>query len=398
MNISENVKSYLKRYNTARWINARMKSWHTKQTYQNLCKRYQTSSILSNGPAISQVGRQLFQETLIASRRPLPLERPKVLFVGTDWEQDRSGIIQALNQIADVCLFEANPGQPGQLYPKSLNEFESARDYNANRLLQYLKDAEKDHPFQAIIGQMWGFSMHWRALAAARDMGISVVNIAMDDRHAFVGGRLTDGTLGGTLGLTPYLTLACTDAPECVHWYEVEGVKSIYLPEASDPELFHPDIGPKQYDVCFVGANYGIRARMVEELKKAGISVQVYGKGWAKSQIPTEQVPGLFSRSKIVLGCGTIGYCDDFLALKLRDFDAPMSGSLYLTHDNFDLHPLFEIGQEIMTFSNISELISKVQFALCHDAERQTIANAGRQRAMKDHTWVQRFKTILSLI
>ena len=39
----------------------------------------------------------------------------------------------------------------------------------------------------------------------------------------------------------------------------------------------------------------------------------------------------LFARAKIILGVGTVGYCDDVFTMKLRDFDATISGALYLT-------------------------------------------------------------------
>jgi len=251
-------------------------------------------------------------------------------------------------------------------------------------------------PLHTVVGQMWNLSMPHESLADLRRQGIPIVNISMDDRHAFLGWKLTDGNRSGISGLIGAFDLACTAAPECVAWYAQRNVPAVYLPEASDRELFHPMELPKRYDVCFVGACYGLRQRMVEALERSGVRVQAYGNGWPNGRLPTDTVPELFARSKIVLGCGTILYCEDFYALKMRDFDGPMSGSLYVTHNNPDLHELFVPDQEIVLFDDIAEMVRKVRHYLEHDDERERIAKAGRERAMRDHTWKQRFQTVFA--
>lgn len=344
--------------------------------------------------SIQNLGQQLW--STCATPELFHDRKQKVLFIGTDLEQDRSGIIQGLSNIADVTLFEMVDGHYGQRYPKSANEIEAVRQHNGKRLMGYIKQSGQETPFDIIIGQMWGFCMPWWALAEARERGAAVVNIAMDDRHVFVGCKLADNTYGGTLGLVPYLSLACTDAPECVKWYEAEGCKAIYFPEASDPEIFHPFTGPKLYDACFVGANYGIRAKLVQAMERSGIRLAVYGNGWANGRISTNEAAMLFARSRIVLGCGTIGYCEDFPALKLRDFDGPMSGSLYLTYDNPDLHPLFRIGEEIATYDSIPKAVATARYFLNHPEKMEKMATAARQHAVASHTWEQRFHFLLS--
>lgn len=388
------MKQHFKKHAFARFLNEKLNIYRTKQRYNGLCKRYGTPSILEDPAGIRQLGEELWARTQQAPERTV--SRPRVLFIGTDWEQDRSGMIQALSKLADVTLFEHSEGSYGQRWPRSTSEIECAREQNYRRLKEYLENPRGQGPFDLVIGQMWGLSMHWRALAQAREMGVTVVNLAMDDRHAFVGRTLADGSAGGTVGLSPYLSLACTDAPECAKWYQAEGCKAMYLPEASDPEIFQPMPGPKLHDVCFVGANYGIRAKLVTALERAGVKVQAYGRGWPNGRIPTDVVPGLFARSKIVLGCGTIGYCDDFLALKLRDFDGPTSGSLYITHDNPDLYPLFHIDGEIATFQSIRELVEKTKYLLIDDARREQIADKGRTRCLLYHTWEIRLMKIFS--
>jgi len=390
----EAAKAHLKRHKIPQYLNAWIKCILTKHRYEHQCRFYGTSSILTNPEAIINLGDRLWkaQHINIADCE----SRPRVLWVGTDYEQDRSGILQALDKVSELTIFHNSQNTYGQLQPRAVTEIENFRQLNGQQLMWYIKEADKKAPFDILIGQMWGYKMHPAALEVARKKGIDVVNISMDDRHAFARPSLADGTPGGTLGLVPYLSLACTDAPECVEWYQAEGCKAIYLPEASDPEIFHPMPMPKLYDVSFVGASYGIRAKLVSALEEAGIKINVYGKGWPNGRIPTNDVPELFAQSKIVLGCGAIGHCSNFLALKLRDFDGPMSGSLYITHDNPDLYPLFEEGKELVTFRTIPEAVEKVKYFLNSPKEMQNIAVAGRRRAFTEHTWARRFQLILT--
>lgn len=364
-----------------------------KRRYENLCRAYGTPSILRMPDAIAALANEHWNETRL---RTAPVtRRPRVLFVGTDYEQDRSGTLQALARATDLHVFEHAPGQHGQRWPRTVGEFDEVRHHNGGALRETLN---RFGPFDAIVGQMWGLSMHWQALAEARGNGISVVNIAMDDRHSWTGTKLPDGTYGGVRGIAPYLTLGLTDAPECVSWYEREGTRAMFFPEASDPAIFAPGDGEKEFDLSFVGANYGVRGALVARLQAAGLSVAAYGSGWPNGRISTDDVPRLFARSRIVLGSGTVGFCEDFLALKLRDFDGPMSGSMYVTHHNAELTPLFELGAEMATFRSLDDAVDVIRHYIADEPARERIAAAGRARCLRDHTWDHRVQLILSAI
>src|SRR5205085_2826493 len=86
------------------------------------------------------------------------------------------------------------------------------------------------------------------------------------------------------------------------------------------------------------------------------------------------------------------------VTLKLRDFDGPMSGSLYLTTANPDLHRLFDVGSEMLTYASPRECIRLLKHYLARDDEREAIAAAGRRRAIRDHTWEQRIGEALALL
>ncbi len=362
-------------------LNAALKSRATKRLYRRTMAHYGGMPTRHRLPAL---------KCLSASK-----EKCNIFFVGTDEMQDRSGILQALARLGRLQWFTRADGSYGQNDPRPEA---LRRRANADRLWALVSEqASAGRPPDILIAQTWPTLMDPMVLDRIRaQYGTFVVSLSMDDRHQFWGRRL-QGSWSGTRGLIGHVDLALTAAAECVEWYEKEGCPSLFFPEASDPDIFHPMPQlPKIYDVCFVGARYGIRNDLVVALKAAGIGVAAYGSGWEGGRITTEDVPKLFAQSKIVLGVGTIGHCRDFYALKMRDFDGPMSGSLYLTHANPDLATLFEFDREIVVYSSIGDCVNKVRHHLADATTRERIAQAGCARAVKDHTWSRRFDEIFS--
>jgi len=82
----------------------------------------------------------------------------------------------------------------------------------------------------------------------------------------------------------------------------------------------------------------------------------------------------------------------------MRDFDAPLSGSMYITHANPDLERLFHVGKEIVCYRTVDECAEKAVYYLEHTREREAIARAGYQRALKDHTLEKRFQTLFRIL
>jgi len=380
-------------------LNVRWKAIFYKRRYASLRAYYQRKvreyGIVYNEEKVAGFVKQQLKFRNVKIKT-IPKGKLRIFWIGANYAQDSSGIIQGLRKFGEVILFEGRPGKYEQIWPKG-SDFKIARKENSRQLIVQIDRALKRGPINIVIGQMWPHVMDPQALQTIRNKGLVVVNIAMDDRHVFKG-RKVNGVLSGTSGLIPAIDLACTTAKECCLWYQVEGCPSIYLPEASDPEFFKRFSGPKLYDVCFVGANYGIRTEIVKAIEKQGIKVTCFGRGWPNGFIETKKIPKLFAQSRIVLGVGTIGHCRDFYSLKMRDFDGPMSGSLYLTHHNPDLDELFIVGKEIETYTTHEECAAKVRYYIDHPEEADTIGISGRARAEKEHTWEKRFEKVFKSV
>jgi len=82
----------------------------------------------------------------------------------------------------------------------------------------------------------------------------------------------------------------------------------------------------------------------------------------------------------------------------LRDFEATLSGTFVCTQYYNDLDCFFDIGREIEVFYNAYDLADKLKYYLHHDSEREAIAHAGYERAVKDHTWQRRFEDFFNAL
>jgi hypothetical protein len=230
------------------------------------------------------------------------------------------------------------------------------------------------------------------------------------------------------------------------------GANPLWWPMASNPKYFKPMDVPRTVQSSFVGANYALRARYIAHLLENGIDVHAYGPGWqwgARTRwrsiarryllllqaavatssvdqartsamladhnfrrglsarfpanvhppVSDEELIALYSRSHISLGFLEVYDRHDpsrpvTQHLHLREFEAPMSGALYITGYMDELAEMFEPDKEVLTYRNQHELLDKVCYYLAHPAQAEQVRQAGRARALRDHTYERRFKKL----
>ena len=82
--------------------------------------------------------------------------------------------------------------------------------------------------------------------------------------------------------------------------------------------------------------------------------------------------------------------------MKLRIFEAVSSGSFLLTQYTEGLEDYFDLENEISTFKTKEEALFKIKHFLENDEQRESIAQRGYQRYLKDHTSKKRLKELLN--
>jgi spore maturation protein CgeB len=217
--------------------------------------------------------------------------------------------------------------------------------------------------------------------------------------------------------------------------YEQAGAKPYYCQEAANPAVYRPYDLPREFDVTFVGQKYGNRPLCLRRLIDAGIDARVWGPNWTAAPAPVpwwrktagnmkrtllglkkQEVPELprekcgppltdeelirmYSRSRISLGFTSVaeqlpGSSGPIKQVRLRDFEATMSGAFYLVEYFEDLAEFFEPDKEIVFFRNEEELVDQCRYYLRHPEESERIRSAALRRARAEHTWQHRFEAV----
>lgn len=87
-----------------------------------------------------------------------------------------------------------------------------------------------------------------------------------------------------------------------------------------------------------------------------------------------------------------------FGQMKARHFEIPYFGGFQMSYYYFQVAEYFEIGKEIVCFSDIDEAAALIHYYLANPKERERIKERGHRRARKEHGYVHRLKSILRQI
>lgn len=283
-------------------------------------------------------------------------------------------------------------------------------------------DARKNGAVDVVFTYFYRGFVDVEALDEMRRDGAATINFSCNNIHQFHLVR----------DIAPHFTMCMIPEPEAMERFRAAGAHPLHLPMAANPAVYKPYPVVPQFDATFVGQQYADRSAHVLHLLRNGIDVRVWGNGWAPSggwrrvrrlaalaldgvglrrgsaddallrrasrpPLADDQMVRMFSRSRISLGFGVVG--DTHLGVpqyqvRLRDFEAPMSGALYLAQHLNELADYYELGREIETFRDDAELLEKVRHYLRHPDEAQAMRIAGRKRALRDHTWRARFESL----
>jgi hypothetical protein len=82
----------------------------------------------------------------------------------------------------------------------------------------------------------------------------------------------------------------------------------------------------------------------------------------------------------------------------MRMYEATGVGTCLLTDTGPNISDLFDADREVVTYKSYPELLEKARYLLDHPAEAQRVAEAGRQRTLRDHTVRKRVEHIDQLI
>lgn len=305
------------------------------------------------------------------------------------------------------------------------NSNEKDRKKFSNILFEEIKKENSKKKVDLFFSYFWSASILPEVIDKIKDLDVITVNFYCNNVHQF----------DFVSEIAPHYDYCMFPEGEALQKYIDIGANPVHIQMAANPDIYKPYPLRKEYDVTFVGQNYLNREDYVEYLYKNGIDVHVWGPGWKnaltpnnkgiinklkskmglnKSILPKTNVGGplsdeelikMYSRSEISLNFSEVVVSDQNYDpgtikrhIRLRDFEAPMSGAFYITGYQDELKEHYEIDKEIVCYATKEELLGKIRYYLKHQDEAEAIRIAGHKRALKGHTWENRFKELFNKI
>jgi spore maturation protein CgeB len=179
-----------------------------------------------------------------------------------------------------------------------------------------------------------------------------------------------------------------------------------YLPEACNPRWHRPLAAPGTERFMVIAGNmYPSRIRLLERLMACGIPLRLYGPGFPRWAGPTplrdvhtgklaftEEKARVFRSAAVVLNNL---HPAEIHGVNARLFEAAGSGAAVLTEFRSALPELFEIGTELLAFSDFDELVSQAERLLGDASLGAKLGDAAAFRAHENHTYERRLAVIL---
>lgn len=183
------------------------------------------------------------------------------------------------------------------------------------------------------------------------------------------------------------------------------GVNAHHLPLGHDGHLDwrRTPVGA----VSFIGARYPQREALLRHLGDAGVPVRAYGRDWSRR--PRDVVRSRHWRSAGVPAGSTLDRADAYGVMAgseatlnihgmqdgftMRTFEACGVGAVQLV-DRPDVAHYFEPGREVLVFTSEDELVELAVRVVADPAWARGIAEAGRARALAEHTLDHRMETL----
>jgi glycosyltransferase involved in cell wall biosynthesis len=205
--------------------------------------------------------------------------------------------------------------------------------------------------------------------------------------------------------------LIITSFPHFVEKFKQLGIKSEYQKLAFDQRVLKR-IGEQKriYNVTFIGSftPYHKKGTKILEEVASKIPIDVWGQGieYLSPSSPLRrnyhgEVWGIdmyriLSQSKIVTN-RHIGVSGQY-ANNMRLYEATGMGAMLITDYKKNLNTLFEVGKEVVEYTDSKDLINKIKYYLKNDEIRKEIAEKGQRKTLRDHNYQKRMKELVKLL
>lgn len=210
---------------------------------------------------------------------------------------------------------------------------------------------------------------------------------------------------------SPY-DLIVSSLPHYVDKFRSWGMRSEFFKigfEGSIARLL--PMGDLKYEAVHIGGYGPIHLERNQLLEDVAKSIDIKFWGYGEDNLPSDsrilrnyngETWGIdrcriFAQSKMVITkhiTSVAGkYCNNMTL-----YEATGCGTLLVTDYKENLPELFVPDQEVVTYRSAEEAINKMKYYLTHEDERSTIARAGQERTLSEHTYYNRMVELVGII
>ena len=216
----------------------------------------------------------------------------------------------------------------------------------------------------------------------------------------------------------PYFTYCVTTDKYSISKYKKLGQNNIiYSQWAAINTHSVPEFKGYKYDVSFVGGFHPYRKWFVDTLKRRGIQIEAFGNGWENGSLSAKEMNELFTSSKINLNIGNSNSFDlrylfshwkalplllkskkNARQIKARNFEIPYFNGFQLSDYAPSIENYFDLGKEIVCYSDIDEAELLIKYYLENEQERELIKQGSHTKAINEHGYIHRLQNVLEQI
>lgn len=190
-------------------------------------------------------------------------------------------------------------------------------------------------------------------------------------------------------------------APVIERFYAGTPARSAYLPLAVNPDRYpFREVPRPKPRLVFAGKCSPHRHEKFAEIRAAGVPLDLYGPGarnwlrpWRNRRLSSSTIAELYRSHLAVLNLPQPGNTER--GLNLRAFEIPAAGGIGTYPDVPDLPLCFEPGREILVYRSPEDLAAQMRELAASPERARAMILAGRERALRDHTFERRARTIL---
>lgn len=188
-----------------------------------------------------------------------------------------------------------------------------------------------------------------------------------------------------------------------------------HMPLGADIAAHYRDLRPEfQRDLFFCGAGFSNRVGLLADCAPLfnDLRVEVLGADWPaslpfckNSRVPNAALPDYYASSLATLNVGrrfnlaNSKYQLDASTPGPRTFEAALSGTVQCMYfEGAEILDYFESDKEILLFDSPKELVAMLRRLEAEPERRRSIAQAAQRRAMDEHTYAARARSILMTV